>query len=440
MIKDRQGNALVGATSAAAEFFDEACEAFASYQGDPVGLLDAAIAEAPRFAMARLAKAWLFVLATEPEACAAASAILDDAAMLPMGERERGHMAALRQAIVGEWTGAANALDLHSMRFPRDMIALQAGHLVDYLRADSRNLRDRIARALPHWNGVPGRSFVLGMYAFGLEEAGDLVRAEAVGRQAVGMDARDSWAHHAVAHVMEMLGRPGDGLRWIVDRERHWAAEGAFFQTHNWWHRALCHIELDDPASALRLYDGPIRGERSQVAVDLVDASALLWRLDLAGVAVGDRWDELSRSWEAHADGKLYPFNDFHAAMAHLGAGRRDAMERLLDAARSNAEGETARWHMQTCLPLMEGFGAFREGRYEEAATLLLGARRIANAFGGSHAQRDVIDWTITEAALRGGLRDVATAMTDERLALRPHSPVNRAFLARAEAMSRRAA
>ena len=34
----------------------------------------------------------------------------------------------------------------------------------------------------------------------------------------------------------------------------------------------------------------------------------------------------------------------------------------------------------------------------------LVRARTIANSFGGSHAQRDVIDWTLTEAALRGQL------------------------------------
>jgi hypothetical protein len=50
------------------------------------------------------------------------------------------------------------------------------------------------------------------------------------------------------------------------------------------------------------------------------------------------------------------------------------------------------------------------------------------NVFGGSHAQRDVLDWTLTEAALRGGLSDMAEGLVAERLALRPHSPVNLAF------------
>ncbi len=163
---------------------------------------------------------------------------------------------------------------------------------------------------------MPGRSFVLGMHAFGLEEAGDYARAEDEGRAALAAEPRDAWAHHAVAHVMEMQGRAEDGLGWMAAREPHWTGDDAFFQVHNWWHKALCHLELGQGAAALALYDGPMRGARSGFALDLVDASALLWRVELAGHDVGSRWTELAAAWDAHADGRLYPFNDWHAAMA----------------------------------------------------------------------------------------------------------------------------
>jgi tetratricopeptide (TPR) repeat protein len=435
MIADRQGVPLHGATRAAADLYDAAAETFAVYRGDPVALLDQAAAEAPGCATPRLAKAWLFALATEPEAADAARALLAEAAGLPMGERERGCAAALALALDGEWTRAARALDAHLIRFPRDLIALQAGHIMDFLIADARNLRDRVARALPAWKGAPGESWVVGMHAFGLEEAGDYARAEAAGKQAIALDARDCWAHHAVAHVLEMQGRAAEGVVWMRDREPDWAGEDNFFKVHNWWHRALCHLELGEPAEALALYDGPVRGPKGATALDLVDASALLWRLDASGVDVGDRWTELSEAWEALADGRLYPFNDWHAAMAHLGAGRAAAVDRLLAAYRDRQDdGETARWARETGRPLIEGFAAFRRGAYEEAVETLWSARRIVNRFGGSHAQRDVIDWTLTEAALRGGMREVGEALAHERLALRPHSPVNRAFLQRAAA------
>jgi hypothetical protein len=290
---------------------------------------------------------------------------------------------------------------------------------------------------MPHWStAMPGHGIVIGMYAFGLEETGDYGRAEAMGRQAVAIDPLDCWAHHAVAHVMEMQGRAEDGIGWMVAREPHWSGDDNFFKVHNWWHRALCHLDLGQVDEVLRLYDGPVRGSRSPIALDLLDASALLWRLSLAGHDVGDRWGELAGAWDQHADGRLYPFNDWHAVMAYLGAGRESEVERVVAALRATAAGatDTARWARETALPLIEGFVAFWRGEHRRAAETLHGVRHIANGFGGSHAQRDVIDWTLTEAALRGGLRDLAEALASERLALKPHSPMNRRFLERARA------
>jgi hypothetical protein len=306
---------------------------------------------------------------------------------------------------------------------------------MDFYRGNARDLRDRIARALPSWSpDIPGYPILLGMYAFGLEESADYSRAEDTGRRALDLEPLDCWAHHAVAHVMEMQGRAEDGVGWMTSREPNWSGDDNFFKVHNWWHRALCHLDLDQVETVLQIYDGPIRGERSNVALDMLDASALLWRLTLVGHDVGDRWTELARCWDSHADGTLYPFNDWHAVMAYLGADERGSIDRVRQALAENSanEGENADWAKSIAIPLIDGFVAYWDGRFTEAVEHLHKTRFIANRFGGSHAQRDIIDWTLTEAALRGGLTDVATSLANERLALKPHSPVNVLFAKRA--------
>jgi hypothetical protein len=45
--------------------------------------------------------------------------------------------------------------------------------------------------------------------------------------------------------------------------------------------------------------------------MDIVDASALLWRLHLNWQDMGGRRSEVAAGWDAYADGKLYPFNDW---------------------------------------------------------------------------------------------------------------------------------
>lgn len=435
--KDRQGNILSGASNAAVELFDEAVEAFSLYRGDPVGLLDKAIELSPNFAMAHILKAHMFALATEPEATAFVKQTVPQIKALAMNEREKSHVAALEKLISGEWTAAALALDYHNMSWPFDLAALQVGHLIDFYRANAVNLRDRIGRALPKWSqDVPGYSLVLGMHSFGLEECGDYGLAEESGKYAIELQPLDAWSHHAVAHVMEMQGRANDGIEWMKTRAPHWAGDDSFFQVHNWWHKALFHIDLGQMDEAMTLYDDHVRGGNSAIALDLVDASALLWRLHLADHDVGTRWGELADAWAPHADGKLYPFNDWHACMAYLGAGRDGAVERILTSYRdaANKQHEVGVWAANTGASLIKGFAAFWHGDHASAAEYLHPSRFITNQFGGSHAQRDIIDLTLTEATIRGGLNHMAEALANERLTLKPHSPVNKNFLIRAKA------
>ena len=438
MFNDRQGNRVSGASAEAVRHYDEALHAFNIYQGDPIGELDSAIALAPGFTQAYLLKAYILALTTEPACVADASRIVMKVRGLAMNERERSQLVALEQLIEGNWNAAANTLDFHNVQYPHDLAALQCGHLVDFFRGSARDLRDRIARVMSAWSqAVPGFHAVLGFYAFGLEESGDYGRAEDTGRRAVEIEPLDSWAHHAVAHVMEMQGRAVEGIGWMLAREPYWAGDTNFFKVHNWWHRALCHLDLGQMDEVWKLYDGPIRGSKSPVAMDLIDASALLWRVGLSGGDAGGRWTELADAWDAHADGRLYPFNDLHAVMAYLGAGRHDAIARVTQAqaAAMNSSSETAGWIRDVGRPLVAGFTAFARGDYHGAVDALHPVRYIANQFGGSHAQRDVIDWTLTEASIRGGMRDIAYALSHERLALKPHSPVNRDFVKRAAAL-----
>jgi hypothetical protein len=97
---------------------------------------------------------------------------------------------------------------------------------------------------------------------------------------------------------------------------------------------------------------------------------------------------------------------------------------------------EAAGFYRTVGIPVVEAFAAFHRGAWAEVVELLLPVRFDLWQIGGSHAQRDVIDWTLTEAAVRAGQRDVALSLAHERLAARPRSAPNRRFLHHAEAIS----
>lgn len=431
-----------GANADSLTHYRRALHQFQCYIEDPVASVDAAIAERPDFVMAHVLKAYLYLLGTEPAGIAVARDCLEAAQTLPANDRERGHLEAVGQMVDGQWHRAGRLLEDVAIDYPRDILALQAGHLSDFYVGNSRMLRDRIARALPAWSpNMPGYHAVLAMHAFGLEETADYGRAEAQGRTAVELEPRDGWAQHAVAHVMEMQCRTRDGITWMRADPAAWSTD-SFFKVHLWWHLALFHLELGEIDEVLALFDGPIHGERSTMVLDMIDASALLWRLHLRGIDVGPRWATVADGWEPFATAGNYAFNDVHATMAFVGARRPEAVAAVLETQQMVLQGsdDNEAFTREVGHPLTLAIKAFGQGRYDETVRLIRQVREIAHRFGGSHAQRDLLDLTLIEAALRADQRALATALCAERLTTRGHSPLTRQLVARASQPLRSAA
>jgi tetratricopeptide (TPR) repeat protein len=295
-------------------------------------------------------------------------------------------------------------------------------------------LRDRIAQVLPHWDkDVPGYGYLLGMHAFGLEESNRYEDAEARGREAVALNPRDPWAIHAVAHVMEMQGRLDDGAAWLHARVSDWS-EDNMLAVHNWWHLALFLLEQERYDEVLALYDAHLNRPAPAIALDLVDGAALLWRLHLRGVDAGARWAALADDWYTRGAAGYYAFNDVHAIMACLGAGREDAVAEIRAAMAGAAigQGTNAMMSRDVGLPVADAMIAFARGDYAATVALLMPVRILTHRFGGSHAQRDVFALTLIEAALRGRHANLAAALVAERAALKPMNPSLAALAGRA--------
>jgi hypothetical protein len=382
-----------------------------------VATVEKALAESPSLVMGYVFKAYLHLLGTEPAGLDVARGAFAASQEFPANDRERRHLEAIRHLTEKRWRAAGLVLEDISIDYPCDALALQAGHAIDFFTGDSRMLRDRIARALPSWDkSVPGFHAVLGMHAFGLEETGNYAGAEKEGRRSVELEPRDGWGQHSVAHVMEMQNRRRDGVAWMRGNPDAWSRE-SFFAVHNWWHLALFHLGLEEIDEVLALFDGPIYGKTSSVALDMVDASALLWRLYLRGVDVGDRFQALADNWTPIATARNYAFNDVHAMMAFVGANRGRAADAILEAQRLAIDeaGDNAAFTREVGHPVALAIKSFGDGNYSETIRLLRPVRNYAHRFGGSHAQRDVINLTIIEAAARSGQDRLAQALRNER-------------------------
>ena len=412
--QDYRGSEISGASGDALELFEQALADFQDWRGDPFAHAAKALEHAPGFVMAHVLQACVLLCSREPAAIAAAREIHDRARGLAANERERQHLAAIAALLADDYERARSIYATRLERDPLDVLALQVVHALDYLYGDGASLGLRVARVLPAWSpGMPGYKAVLSMYAFGLEEAGEFERAEATAGRVLEIDPLNARAHHTLAHVFEMSGRIDDGLRWMQERASAWAA-GSSVSTHCWWHGALFHISAQRSDRALTLYDQRIRATFSPAISDMIDASALLWRVMLGGGEPGGRANELAQSWTPHIEDGFCTFTDMHAMMAFALAADWGHAEMLLAALVRRQSEDTRYGNMSRMvgLPACRALLAFAHGDCVGAVGLLGTLPGIAQRLGGSHAQRDVLHLTLMEAVerIRGRRRPLPIA------------------------------
>lgn len=439
MAKDAQGHELTGASAKAAELFDAAVRAYTLNYGDTNAILAKAEADSPDCAMAAILRGWLLAVSNDPGFVAQARNQLAELDGAGMNEREQALLKAARHTAEGRWQSATVVLDRHLMDYPHDLVGLQSALRIDNFQGRFHQAATRGARALPFWSdNQPGYGIMLSFYGFGLEEAGDYAKAEAMLREAAALEPYGYWPHHGVSHVLEMTGRPDEGIDWMESRETFWDTPENANRVHIWWHKSLYHVELGQYDRALAIYDNEVAQYVRPVGTSMCNPTALLWRLETLGCEPGDRWAPVFARWQDKANGRTSPFNDVHYAMTALRAGERVAYDSHLAVMRETAANgtELAPAYGMLAVPVAEAMADFTEGHYAEAGERLLSVRGDLARLGGSIAQRDLVDWTLTVAASRAGLSGVARSMANERLAVRPDSAVNRRFLEDARAIA----
>ncbi len=432
---DARGNPCSSDVSAARDAAESALWRMMSFYDAPLADLDAAIRADPAWALPHTMKAGFLLGLTEPALCddAARHITLASALSVRATRREQAHLAAVVDLAEGRWHSACRRWDALLLEHPRDALALQWAQLWDFYRGDASGLRLRPARALPEWDTAdPLQPYVLGLYAFGLEECNLYPQAEEAGRQALQANPRVPWAVHAVAHVMEMQGRFEEGSAWLRQHQPQWA-ENNGFAGHLWWHQALFRLEALDCAGVLRLVDKYLSGETLQIGLQRLDAASILWRLHLLREDVAARAQALVAGWPAEDDSAgYYAFNDVHRVLALLMAGdgaRAEAWvsrcaQRALDAA--DARRSNHQMAREVGLPLMRGLLALERGDADGAVDNIYPVRVLARTLGGSHAQRDLVDQTLLAASARGHRHAIGRALVNERLMAKPATPLTR--------------
>ncbi len=270
-----------------------------------------------------------------------------------------------------------------------------------------------------------------GMAAFAYEQCHLLDQAEAAARRALALRRKEPWAQHALAHVMLTQGRIEEGAAFLDGVQDTWSGLNSFMITHLWWHQALFRLSQGRTDEVLEIYDRHCWGVAKDYSQDQVGAVSLLARLEVSGVDVGDRWDELGRYLAARGPDATQPFLALQYLYGLGRAGRPEAdalMAAIAERARTAPDHVRATW-AEVALPTAEGLLAHARGDVETAVARLTPALPRLIGIGGSHAQRDLFDLILLDAVIRSGrLERAQQALELRRLHDPDGAPLNRAL------------
>jgi len=424
---DAWGNPVQSASPAAVAALDQAIVSLVEHRVDTGPHLDRALALDPDLVPALFIKAAGLLLLGRRDLVDDARGLLSRARRA-LGRRagdgrDRGLVRALSAWCASDQPGTVRELEALLSAAPRDLLVVKMTHACHFMFGQAERMRPVLERALAAWPaGAPGRGYVLGCYAFALEEEGHYGEAERVGREAVGLNPQDAWATHAVAHVLEMQDRPRAGLRWLADSEERFA-RCTNFAGHLAWHRALFHLELGQVLEALSLHDRLVAIYPPRDYRDVSNAASLLLRIEEEGVSVDGRWRALVEGARARLGDHGSAFADVHHVLSLVMGGADDdarEMVRSMGAAAAGRGTGAGDDPARVAVTVGEALCALAAGDAARATELLVAARPTAARLGGSRAQRDVLEQLLVRAALAAGALAVARAVLSERLRQRP--------------------
>jgi tetratricopeptide (TPR) repeat protein len=316
-----------------------------------------------------------------------------------MNVREKMHQSALTSWVGNQYKEAAETLEQLLTHYPRDILALRLAHYLHFYAGETIEMRNSVLRSSKIWAETdPYYGYLLGMKSFGLEESGDYEEAEAAGKQAVEINNEDIWASHAVAHVFQMQGRTDEGTRWVGSQLRNWN-ESNNFVYHLHWHKALFHIGAGELDEALNIYDSNLTDcLADDFYLDVCNAAALLWRLEMRGLNVGDRWQALREFSTRRVQDDELVFSTLHYLMTPAVLKDEKLTNEAMAHFQSWSQEQTTQGAVckRVGLPLAQSIVELGQGKFKEATTRLSSIKNDIYLIGGSHAQRHLFDDLLT--------------------------------------------
>uniref|UniRef100_A0A7N6BJL3 Tetratricopeptide repeat protein 38 n=1 Tax=Anabas testudineus TaxID=64144 RepID=A0A7N6BJL3_ANATE len=439
-----EGLELSSSSNEACKLYDAILTQYVKWRNDETlggfeGCISALHAADPNFVMGHVISTGLELVATtsstrlDERLAGAVRRTVELAGCQDISPRERLHVRAMELFSHGNFPKACDVWEDILVDHPTDMLALKFAHDAYFYMGAQVQMRDSVARVLPHWK--PHTPFYLkGLYSFGLMETRFYDQAEKVAMEGLTLTPDDAWSVHTVAHVCEMKAEIDKGLTFMEGREKDWQVSDVL-ASHNYWHWALYFIEKVKIIMSFL--------SQANSCSHFINVSKCLCALAcVSGVCAKDRWRELHQVTKAHTDDHVILFNDLHFLMASLGANESGASQRLVEGLKELAKEPGDNQQHQLAgpvgVPICQAMLEYNQGNYSQTVELLYPLRYRIVDIGGSDAQRDLFNQLLIHATMKSQNKHhqkLGRCLLVERDAARPNSALTDRLMQRALAL-----
>lgn len=320
-------------------------------------------------------------------------------------DREIAHVHLLGAVVTGQGAAVWPDILAHLAEYPRDAMLAQTGMGVfGMIGFSGRKGREAEQLAFsstlaPHYGDD---WWFLAQHAFAQGEAGMVAAGDATIERSLAGNPRNANAAHIRAHIHYEQGATDDGLAFLNTWLPDYGRDG-ILHCHLNWHVALWSLAAGDVERMWQVVDADVApgaawGPPLNV---LTDMAAILWRADLAGVDVpAERWLQVSDYAQKCFPEPGIAFADLHAALAHAMAGRGDLLDRVV----TDVRGPVA----DLVRPMAS---AFRDMVADDWVSALNNVMRVMaehERFGGSRAQRDLVEYAMALCLIKTGRAEEA--------------------------------
>ena len=411
MLTDFYGNHLTTSTGLARDNYDIGLRSFLSANYGAHEAFSQAVEADPNFSLAYLGLTRSLMTSGQIEE---AKKTLGKAKNVLGGttEREKSHFLCCELILSGETKKACEAVYKHVSEWPRDAMIAQMNTsvfgLIGFSGKASRenDLLEYTEKLLPHYGND---WWMMSMHAISLCETGQSLNSMRLMEKALNLNPRNANAAHFFAHILYEENEVSAGRdylnAWMPNYDRRSLLHG-----HLSWHQALWALQDGDESIMWKIIDDAV----SQVnAISLpinalTDTASIYYRAELAGYKVSsERWHKLSEYAADKFPTMGQSFADVHAALAHAMAGNEEYLTKLIEG-NSGFAGDIVS-------PVAKAWKAISENKWDTAREELRTASSDFERFGGSRAQRDLLEFTYVNVLMRCGKKESARKTLLER-------------------------